>query len=183
VWFTNNLLASIWYMDKTSADVWISLCCHVQNIVHNAVAYIGACGVGHKAWQTMAAYIFYDGIDRNGSKVCRLTVSLQRLVHWRLAVVIRNSCFCQIDSNALDGNAGATASLSNVDNNVRIVLFDCCFYSWATSCKNGRNFNFDNLRTSNGIRQQFDCLISRIYFFSAKWVKTCNQDFHKKNPP
>ena len=160
-------------MDEACADVRIFRCAQVKHIVHDAVAYVGACGEGYVARKAVFADVLNHCFDRNRCKVCGRAVCLQRFIGRLLSGVVRDSCVCKVDADFLYGYACASACLSDIDDNVRIVLFDGCFHTGNTSGKLGRDLNFYDLCSGDGIRQKFDSLECRVHALSSKWVKSC----------
>ena len=75
-----NLIASIWYMEKSGTDVSVFGCTHMQYIVHYTVAYVGSCRERYMAWKSVSTYILNHCIYRNCCKVSGWTVCLKWLI-------------------------------------------------------------------------------------------------------
>ena len=68
--FSDYLLACERYVDEACADVRIFRCAQVKHIVHDAVAYVGACGEGYVARKAVFTDVLNHCFDRNRCKVC-----------------------------------------------------------------------------------------------------------------
>ena len=89
------------YVDEACADVRIFRRAQVKHIVHDAVAYVGACGEGYVARKAVFADVLNDCFDRSRCKVCGRAVCLQRLIGRLLSGVVRDSCVCKVDADFL----------------------------------------------------------------------------------
>ena len=66
----------------------------------------------------MLPYILHHGLDRQRRKVSVLSVRLKQLVHRLLSLVVWNSRICKVNSHLLDGDAGSSACLAYVQEDV-----------------------------------------------------------------
>ena len=125
------------------------------------------------ARKTVFTDVLNHGIDWNGCKVCRRSVCLERFIGRLLACVVRNSCIRKVDADFLYRYTCAAACLSDIDHNIRVVFLDGSLHTRNTSGKLGRDLNFYDLCSGDGIRQKFDGLECRVHALSSKWVKSC----------
>ena len=81
--FSDYLLACERYVDEACADVRIFRCAQVKHIVHDTVAYVGACGEGYVARKA----VFADVLNHCFATVFRFcsfvisAVNLNRFMH------------------------------------------------------------------------------------------------------
>ena len=80
VCLVDHLAAGVGNVDETGADAGIALLTHVEYVVHNAVAHVGAGGEGEVAGQARVLHVLYHGLHGKGGEVGGRSVCLKGLV-------------------------------------------------------------------------------------------------------
>ena len=161
-------------MDKSGPDAGVALLAHVEDVVHDAVAHVGAGGEGEVAGKTRLLHVLHHGLHRQGGKVGRRTVRLQRLVQGLLPVVVGNAGVHEVDGHLLHADAGAASGLADADDHVGLIFSDALLHGRAAQGEHGGNFQLEDLRPADDVGEQLDGLVGRVDALSAEGIKTCH---------
>ena len=161
-------------MDEPTAHIGVLFIDEIQQGIQQIVAHIGARRVGDRGRYPGIPHPLHHGFYGQGGEVSGLTVLPDGHIHRLIPGIVRDAAVHKVDGHFLRSDSRAAARLSHADDRIGFMPLHSVLQNRTGAVEPGWDFQLDDLGPGNSVRQQFDCLISRVDGLAAEGIEAGN---------
>ena len=158
-------------MDKAAPDGGEAVVDMIQQSIHQVVAHIGSCSVGHLSGNAFLSDGLHHGLDGQGGKIGVFPLGEYRLIHRLIALVIGDAGVPQIDGHPFGADGLPPSRLADAHHHIGPFLLHGLAHPFNGLAEHTGDDFLYHLGARNGFRQAFHDLLGRIDGLSAEGLK------------